>query len=60
MPTIDLTQAEVKEVRDCLVLELEYVEESLLKYGRGDRDHESYAKAKKLLDSILAKLRKAK
>ena len=60
MPTIELTKAEVKEARDCLFIERENVEESLRHYGPGDRDHESYAKAKKLLDSILAKLAEAK
>ena len=60
MPTIELTRAELKEVRDCLTVEQENVREMLVRYPKGDRDHASYAKASRLLDSILYKIAEAK
>lgn len=60
MPSIELTKAELKEVRDCLFIERENVGEMLRKYPKGDRDHASYAKAWRLLDSILYKIAEAK
>jgi len=60
MPTIELTRAELKEVRDCLTAEKENVAEMLQRYPKGDRDHDSYAKAARLLDSILYKIAEAK
>lgn len=60
MPSLQLTKAELKEVRDCLFIERENVEESLRKHPKGDRDHASYAKAWRLLDSILYKIAEAK
>jgi hypothetical protein len=60
MPKIDLTKAELKEVKDCLILEMENVQENLRRYPKGDRDHASYAKAWRLLDSILYKIAGAK
>jgi hypothetical protein len=60
MPELHLTKAELKEVRDCLFIERENVEESLRKYTRGDRDHASYATAARLLDSVLHKIAEAK
>jgi len=60
MPTIELTKAELKEVRDCLFVERENVTEMLRRYPKGDRDHDSYAKAARLLDSILYKIAEAK
>lgn len=60
MPTIELTRAEWKEVRDCLTVEQENVNEMLRRYPKGDRDHDSYAKAARLLDSILYKIAEAK
>jgi hypothetical protein len=60
MPSIELTKAELKEVRDCLVIEMENVQEMLRRYPKGDRDHDSYAKAARLLDSILYKIAEAK
>ena len=60
MPTIELTRAELKEVRDCLTVEKENVDEMLQRYPKGDRDHASYAKAARLLDSILYKIAEAK
>jgi len=60
MPSIELTRAELKEVRDCLTVEQENVAEMLQRYPKGDRDHDSYAKAARLLDSILYKIAEAK
>jgi hypothetical protein len=60
MPTIELTKAELKEARDCLFVERENVGEMLRRYPKGDRDHASYAKAARLLDSILYKIAEAK
>lgn len=40
MPSIELTKTELKEVRDCLVIEMENVQEMLRRYPKGDRDHE--------------------
>lgn len=60
MPTLELTKAELKEVQDCLFLEMENVNESLRRYPKGDRDHAPYAKAWRLLDSILYKIAEAK
>jgi len=41
MPSIELTRAELKEVRDCLTVEQENVAEMLQRYPKGDRDHDS-------------------
>jgi hypothetical protein len=60
MPKIDLTKAELKEVKDCLSLEMANVQEHLRRYPKGDRDHAPYAKAWRLLDSILYKIAGAK
>lgn len=60
MPTLELTNAELKEVRDCLTLEQENVQENLRRYPKGDRDHAPYAKAGRLLESILYKIAEAK
>lgn len=60
MPTIELTKAELKEVRDCLFVEQEHVAEMLQRHPKGGRDHDSYAKAARLLDSILYKIAEAK
>ena len=60
MPSIELTKTERKEVRDCLVIEMENVQEMLRSYPKGDRDHAPYAKAWRLLDSILYKIAEAK
>jgi hypothetical protein len=60
MPTIELTKEELREVKDCLVLERENVQDSLRKHPRGDRDHASYAKAERLLTAVLYKIVEAK
>jgi hypothetical protein len=60
MPTIELTKAELKEAWGCLTVEQENVNEMLRLYPKGDRDHDSYAKAARLLDSILYKITEAK
>jgi hypothetical protein len=60
MPTLTLTKAELKEVKDCLTIEQEWVAENLRRYPKGDRDHKPYAKAARLLDSILYKLAEAR
>jgi hypothetical protein len=60
MPTIELTQAELKEAWGCLTAEQENVSEMLRRYPKGDRDHGFYAKAARLLDSILYKIAEAK
>ena len=54
--TIELTKAEFEEVKSCLIVERENVAENLNRYPKGDRDHESYAKAAKLLDSVIKKM----
>ena len=60
MPKIDLTKAELKEAWGCLTVEQENVTEMLRRYPKGDRDHDSYAKAARLLDSLLYKIAEAK
>lgn len=59
MPKLDLTPKELREVRDCLIISREWVQEELCRYSKGDRDYESYAKAERLLKSILAKIEAA-
>jgi hypothetical protein len=57
MRHLELTDAEFAEVKSCLIVERENVGESLNHYSKGDRDHESYAKAAKLLDSVIKKMK---
>ena len=53
--SIMLTKAELREARDCLILERENVTEGL----RKERNDASYKKAARLLDSILKKFSEA-
>jgi hypothetical protein len=57
MRQLTLTEAEFKEVRSCLIVEHENVAEMLMRHPKGDRDHESYATASKLLDTVLQKMK---
>ena len=57
MRHLELTDAEFEEVKSCLIVEQENVGESLTRHPKGDRDHESYAKAAKLLDSVIKKMK---
>jgi hypothetical protein len=54
---LELTDAEFEEVKSCLIVERENVGESLNHYPKGGRDHKSYAKAAKLLDSVISKMK---
>jgi hypothetical protein len=62
MPTIELTRAELKEVKSCLIVELENCQEQVQRHPPGCYDEESrksYAKAVRLLESAIAKFKEA-